>query len=74
MIVNMIVAITSTKIPMLLQMGFWKAAHEARLDFTMLLGCIFLSLVGGGPVSLDSLLTAPSADKPSGPQQVDDRN
>ena len=39
--------------------GFWKAAHEARLDATMLLGCAFLLLVGAGPLSLDSLLLAP---------------
>jgi len=54
MIVNMIVAIASTKIPMLLQFGFWKAAHEARLDFTMLLACVFLLRAGAGPMSLDS--------------------
>ncbi len=58
MIVNMIVAITTTKIPMLLRDGFFKAAHEARLDFTMLLACVFLLLVGGGALSLDSLLLA----------------
>ena len=74
MIINMIVAITSTKIPMLLNMGFWRAAHEARLDFTMLLGCIFLLLVGGGPVSVDSLLTAPSGDKPTDSHRTEDRN
>lgn len=55
MIINMIVAITSTKIPMLFQEGFWKGAHEARLDFSMLLGCIFLLLVGAGPLSLDHI-------------------
>ena len=60
MIINMLVAITSTKIPLLAQQGFWKAAHEARLDFSMLLGCIFLQLVGAGPLSLDSLLAARS--------------
>ena len=60
MIIDMIVAIASTKIPLLLNEGFWKAAHEARLDFTMLFGCVFLLLAGGGPLSLDSLLLAPS--------------
>lgn len=58
MIVNMLVAITTTKIPMLLHDGFVKAAHEARLDFTMLLACLFLLLAGGGALSLDSLLLA----------------
>jgi uncharacterized membrane protein YphA (DoxX/SURF4 family) len=58
MIVNMIVAIGSTKIPLLLHEGFWKAAHEARLDFTMLFASLFLLLTGAGPLSLDSLLLA----------------
>lgn len=58
MIVNMMVAITTTKVPMLLRDGFLKAAHEARLDFTMLLACIFLLLAGGGALSLDSLFFA----------------
>ena len=74
MIINMIVAITSTKIPLLIQQGFWKAAHEARLDVSMLLGCIFLLLVGAGPLSLDSLLVTRSNDNPSGSQQPADGN
>ena len=56
MIIDMIVAILSTKIPLLLHDGFWKAAHEARLDFTMLLGSAFLLLAGAGPLSLDARL------------------
>jgi putative oxidoreductase len=68
MIVNMTVAIVSTKIPMLLghaywtfslpklnQYGFWSMAHEARIDFAMLLGSIFLLIVGAGSISLDAL-------------------
>jgi len=54
MIINMVVAILTTKLPMLMQAGFWKAAHEARLDFTMLCCCIFLVCVGSGGMSLDS--------------------
>ncbi|HEU5181008.1 MAG TPA: DoxX family membrane protein [Candidatus Polarisedimenticolia bacterium] len=65
MIINMIVAITSSKIPLLLEQGFWKAAHEARLDFSMLLGCIFLLLVGAGSFSLDSLLASRSGETAS---------
>jgi len=48
MIVNMIVAISSTKIPILLNDGFWKMAHEARTDWSMLLGSIFLLIVAAG--------------------------
>jgi putative oxidoreductase len=54
MIINMIVAIGSTKVPMLLEQGFWKMAHEARTDFSMILGCVFLLIVGAGPVSIDA--------------------
>lgn len=53
MIINMLVAIGSTKIPILLQSGFWQMAHEARTDFSMLLGAVFLLLTGGGDWSLD---------------------
>ncbi|HEX8794561.1 MAG TPA: DoxX family protein [Polyangiaceae bacterium] len=54
LIVDMIVAIATTKIPMLLKGGFWAMAHEARTDWCMLLGCVFLLLVGSGPLSLDA--------------------
>lgn len=74
MIINMIVAITSSKIPLLVQQGFWKAAHEARLDFSMLLGCVFLLLVGAGPLSLDSLLAARSENTPSGSRRTENGN
>ena len=50
------VAIASTKIPMLMADGFWKMAHASRTDFAMLLGAIFLLIVGAGPWSLDHLL------------------
>ncbi|HKQ96833.1 MAG TPA: DoxX family protein [Candidatus Polarisedimenticolia bacterium] len=60
MIINMLVAITSTKIPILLHEGFLKAAHEARLDVAMLLSCVFLLIVGSGSLSLDALLLAPA--------------
>jgi putative oxidoreductase len=50
------VAICTTKIPMLLKSGFWAAAHEARTDFAMLLGLIFLLIVGAGPWSVDAQL------------------
>ena len=68
MIINMIVAITSTKITLLLHEGFWKAAHEARLDFSMFLGCIFLLLVGAGPISLDGFIAARCGTTPSNSQ------
>lgn len=47
-------AIVTTKIPMVAKAGFWATAHEARTDFCMLLGTLFLILVGAGPMSLDA--------------------
>jgi putative oxidoreductase len=51
--INISVAIISTKIPMLADKGFWAMAHEARADFCMLLGNIFLIIKGGGAWSID---------------------
>lgn len=56
LVIDMLVAIGSTKLPILLKSGFWAMAHEARTDFAMLLGSIFLALVGAGPLSLDARL------------------
>jgi uncharacterized membrane protein YphA (DoxX/SURF4 family) len=69
LIINMTVAIVSTKIPILLghgfwgfslrelsSYGFWSMAHESRTDFAMLLGSAFLLLVGSGPCALDRKL------------------
>ena len=53
LVVDMLVAIATTKIPMLLKSGFWSMAHEARTDWSMLLGAVFLLLAGGGAWSLD---------------------
>jgi len=52
----MIVALLSTKIPILLNTGFWEAAHAARTDFSMTLGSIFILLQGSGRYSLDHYL------------------
>jgi uncharacterized membrane protein YphA (DoxX/SURF4 family) len=56
LVIDMLVAIASTKVPILLQQGVWKMAHEARTDFAMLLGSIFLFIVGSGPWSLDEMV------------------
>lgn len=55
LIIIMLTAIGTTKIPILLDQGFWKMAHEARTDWSMLLGSVFLLIVGGGKWSLDAL-------------------
>jgi uncharacterized membrane protein YphA (DoxX/SURF4 family) len=55
LIIDMLVAISTTKIPILLEKGFWAMAHEARIDWSMILGSIFLLIVGSGEWSLDAL-------------------
>ena len=69
LIINIAVAIVSTKIPILLGHGFWtftltklprygflSTLHEARTDFSMLLGGLFLLAVGAGYYSVDARL------------------
>ena len=57
LMIDIIVAIVTTKIPMLLKSGFWAMMHEARTDFCMLLGLIFLLIVGSGTLSFDDRLS-----------------
>ena len=49
-----LVAIATTKIPMLAKTGVWSMLHEARADFSMLLGLLFLLITGAGSLSLDA--------------------
>jgi uncharacterized membrane protein YphA (DoxX/SURF4 family) len=70
LIIVMLAAIVSTKIPILLgyeflgfslrkvpYYGFWGMMHEARTDFAMLFGSIFLLIVGAGRISVDAYLS-----------------
>ncbi len=57
LIIDISVAILSTKVPILLKSGFWPMEAEARTDYSMLLGLIFLLIVGAGPWSLDATLS-----------------
>jgi uncharacterized membrane protein YphA (DoxX/SURF4 family) len=59
LVVVMLTAIATTKIPILLNDGFWKMAHEARTDWSMLLGLLFLLIVGAGQWSMDALWSGP---------------
>src|SRR6202521_3567618 len=47
-------AIATTKIPILLKSGFWPMEADARADYAMLMGLIFLVLAGSGCLSLDA--------------------
>ena len=62
MIVDMIGALTITKLPLLWgsaplypkEGGFWDFFHEGRLEIAMLCGSLFLLIVGAGAYSFDS--------------------
>lgn len=69
LLIDITVAILSTKVPIWMGHGYWHFAlpklkhygllsmlHEARTDFSMLLGLIFLLLAGAGSWSMDSKL------------------
>ena len=62
MIADMLGAILLTKVPLLWgsaalypkEAGIWDFLHEARLEFAMLCGCLFLLIVGAGSYSVDA--------------------
>jgi putative oxidoreductase len=67
LLIDISVAILSTKIPIWLGHPYWRFAlpqlkhygflsmlHEARTDFSMVLGLIFLLVTGGGALSVDA--------------------
>ncbi len=56
LLIDIAVAIYSTKIVTFAKNGFWGTLHEARTDVSMLLGLVFLLLVGAGAWSLDAWL------------------
>ena len=60
LVVIMLTAIVSTKIPILVESGFWKMAHDSRTDWSMLLGSLFLLIVGAGPISADAAFSTSS--------------
>ena len=54
LLIDICVALYSTKIVTLAKNGIWSTLHEARTDVSMLLGLIFLLLMGGGSLALDA--------------------
>jgi uncharacterized membrane protein YphA (DoxX/SURF4 family) len=69
LLADMLVAIVSTKLPILLghgfwgfaepstkRLGFWSMVHEMRTDLCMVCGAGFLLVVGAGALSLDARL------------------
>ena len=78
LVVDMVVAIASTKVPILLghgywlfahtfapKAGFWAFLHESRTDLSMLLCASFLAVVGAGPWSADAKLPHAKARRSS---------
>ncbi len=74
LVIDICVAMVSTKVPILLghevwgfslqklpRYGFWPMIHEARTDLCMLLGLIFLLIVGAGRRSADAVLSGSSS-------------
>jgi putative oxidoreductase len=58
LLIDMTVAIATTKIPMLHTQGFWAMVHEARTDWCMFLGALFLLIAGPGVWSIDARITS----------------
>jgi putative oxidoreductase len=67
-VIEMLVAMASTKIPMFLgtyplplppvppQLGFWAVLHEIRSEYAQLACSMFVLLVGPGPRSMEALM------------------
>ena len=67
LLIDISVAILSTKVPILLGHGYWRFSlpqlkhygllsmlHEARTDISIVLGLIFILIVGAGMLSIDA--------------------
>ncbi len=67
LLIDISVAILSTKIPVLLSKGFWPMEAEARTDYAMLTGLLFLLIAGGGSWSVDAWRSRPSKAIPGSP-------
>jgi len=74
LLIDISVAILSTKVPILLGHGYWRFSlptlkhygllsmlHEARTDISMVLGLIFVLIVGAGAASVDAARKAKPA-------------
>lgn len=75
LIVDMLVALASTKVPILVghgylgfadprapKTGLWSMLHEARTDLAMLCGATFLVIAGAGAWALDERFRSPQRE------------
>jgi putative oxidoreductase len=58
LLIDICVALYSTKIVTFPKNGLWSTLHEARTDVSMLLGLIFLLIAGGGSLALDATFSS----------------
>jgi len=56
LLIIMLTAVTTTKIPILHEKGFWQMAHDSRTDFAMTMLIIFILIYGAGKLSVDYLI------------------
>ncbi len=54
LLIIMITAFISTKLPVLTESGFWKMAHEYRTDFALTVLLLYLFIYGAGNWSMDA--------------------
>jgi putative oxidoreductase len=59
LLIIMIVAFITTKLPLLTGKGFWTFAHEYRIDFSVTILLFLLIAYGGGKWSVDSKISQP---------------
>jgi putative oxidoreductase len=64
LLIIMITALISTKIPILLNKGFWQMAHEYRTDFALTMLLTFLIIYGAGKWSVDSWISGKELKNP----------
>jgi uncharacterized membrane protein YphA (DoxX/SURF4 family) len=85
LVFNMLVAIATSKLPLLFgpgpepvaaapKVGLWAFAYQARLDSAMLLSCLFLFAVGAGAWSLDAWWTASARKLSQGDEDSGDED
>jgi uncharacterized membrane protein YphA (DoxX/SURF4 family) len=61
LLVVILTAIYTTKIPTLADKGFWAAVHDGRAGFSMLMGLLFLVIWGAGKYAFDDKFTSKRA-------------
>jgi uncharacterized membrane protein YphA (DoxX/SURF4 family) len=54
LLIDIAVAIATTKVAVLGKQGFWSTMHDGRTDFCMLLGLLAIALLGAWSLSLDA--------------------